>query len=147
MCTASKAQQNTATNLASSGTAPTTSNTALCSLFGDDGGTIAFTPISASSTIDIEVVLQLSASTASSMLGVLFNGTTALATALAYVAGSNTCTILTITYSFASPGTSAIDFYVYFAGSAGTTYINSYSGTATGVASLLTSSVTITERV
>lgn len=142
----SASQQNTSTNLALTGTSPTTANTALCTLFGS-GGTMAFTPLSASSTLLIEAVVQLNNGAGANCFSVLFYGTNPVSSSMFSPSGANSVGASPTVYKLASPGTSAIDFYIYFAGVSGTTYINSVGGTATGVAALLTSWVTITEYI
>jgi hypothetical protein len=136
--------QSTASTLAMTGTNPTTSNTVLYTGFGA-AGVIAFTPQSTASQIIIEIVMQMSNSNSGNVIAaILFNGTTPVASSISQTEG--TCsTVLTIRYAISPASISTIDFGVYFIGTSNTTYVNSYQGTATGVAALLTSSYKITE--
>jgi len=136
--------ENTAVNLALTGTAPTLGNTTLMTGFGSSG-TITFTPSSsgATSTLIITVTVQMSGSAIAPFI-VLFNGTTPVAAAGCF-AQNGTLVPATMTYILTNPGTSAITFKVQYAAASGTSYINSLVGTQTGVASLLKSSFIIQE--
>lgn len=143
-CASSITPQATNTNLALTGTAPTLVNTTLITGFGA-AGAIAFTPVSSTSTVVVDVTLQLSNSSGFPA-GILFNGATPVASGLGNVNGSN-FSVVTFSYVFVPGALTALTFKVTMVGTAGTTNLNSDGGTATGIAATLSSSVKITEYI
>lgn len=135
---------NTNQTLAVTGTAPTTANTAICTLFGA-AGVVAFTPLSAVSTIVIDVRLQLSTSTNNTLIAVLFEGTTALAAALVNPTGANAMNSISFIHKLVSTGVIARNFSVRLAASSGAINVNSSGATATLGGGLTSSCIKIDE--
>lgn len=133
----------TTKTLALTGTAPTTGNVDLVTIFGT-AGTITFTPLSSTSKIRIDVCLQVTNSTNSGAHAHLFLGSAPKASGISAFGGGANGNI-TFSYVMNSVSLVALAFGVYLGGTADTTQINERGGVALFAGGLSASSVIITE--
>jgi hypothetical protein len=141
----------TGTNLALTGT-PTNANVAQVTGFGANG--IAFTPLSSSSTLIVEVDLLVSNSSTNHIIGALFSGSTnSFGSSALAQAGAATCSsangVFSISFKYkVVPGsTNPIYFFIGFAGSANSTGIDETGGGTAILGGNAKSSVKITEYI
>lgn len=131
-------------NLAITGTAPTTSNSDLITIFGSSG-TMTFTPLSATSKINIDVLLNVGNSAADDVSAFIVNGTTFKAGGIGITTAANVGQVA-VKYTLASVSTTALSLGIYINAIGGTTYVNANgSGTALFGGGIITSVVKITE--
>ena len=147
----STATQISNTNLALTGTTPTTSNTVLITGLGSTGA-MAFTPLSTASTLIVEVTVIVS-NHSSSPVGIhLFDGTTLKASSVTDIAAIDHVGNVNLRTDYQPGATTALSFGLYFAGVSGYSSINGIYASTTAVTALFnggvaTTSVKITEYI